>query len=596
MRFSHTMKTTRSVICSVLGHVDHGKSSLLDIIRGTAIVKSEPGAITQNIGASFIPIATIKKICGSLLKTLQTSFSLPGLLFIDTPGHAAFSNLRKRGGNLADIAILVVDINEGFMPQTEEALSILLQYKTPFILVANKLDMLPGWRRKQQALLPDVAEQELPVQRLLEEKIYQLVGILSQKGFKADRFDRVEDYSQQITVVPCSAKTGEGIAEVLMMLTGLAQKFLEDKLQIDEKNLAQGTVLEVKKEKGLGVTLDVILYDGSLHINDVIVIGGVEQPIITKVKALFEPNILGEMHDKKTTFTSVTEIKAAAGVKLSATNIEEVIAGMPFSGADSVEQAEEIAKNIQTEVDAVSFDKEKDGIVIKADTLGSLEALLFLLKEKNIPVRKAAIGNITRNDIADASTVSSTNPLFSAILGFNVKTEIDVVERDTSDVIIFIEPVIYSLVEKFETWQNEKKTSAEQKNLQELAPLCKIKLLKQYIFRQNNPAIVGAEVLAGKLVTGIPLMSKENTLTSVKGIQLDKKSVSSVEDGKQVAVSLDKVSIGRQLQGDEVLYSVLTEHQFQAYKDTKELLSSEQKEILKEIAVLMREKKSTWGL
>ena len=142
----------------VLGHVDSGKTSILDKIRGTGVQGREAGGITQAIGASIIPIETIKKICGKLLDSLNIKLTLPGLLFIDTPGHAAFVNLRKRGGNLADIAILVININEGLMPQTIESINILKQYKTPFIIAVNKIDLVNGWRsQKEKSLLKSIS-------------------------------------------------------------------------------------------------------------------------------------------------------------------------------------------------------------------------------------------------------------------------------------------------------------------------------------------------------------------------------------------------------------------------------------------------------
>ena len=116
----------RQPIVAVLGHVDHGKTTLLEYVRGTTIVKREAGAITQHIGATEVPFDTVSKICGPLLKEGTTN--LPGLLFIDTPGHHSFSTLRSRGGALADIAVLVVDITEGFKPQTIESINILKQH------------------------------------------------------------------------------------------------------------------------------------------------------------------------------------------------------------------------------------------------------------------------------------------------------------------------------------------------------------------------------------------------------------------------------------------------------------------------------------
>ncbi|MBL7051891.1 MAG: hypothetical protein ISS01_02275, partial [Nanoarchaeota archaeon] len=303
------------------GFIIHNTQTL-DTIRRTAVIKSEAGAITQMISSSSISLNTIQKICGDLLK--GKNINLPGLVFIDTPGHAAFSNMRKRGGNLADIAILVVNINEGIKPQTIECIAILKKYKTPFVIALNKLDLIPGWQEtNEKMVLNMIAKQSPNVQQHIETKLYEIVGKLHEEGFQTERFDRVHDYTNTIAMVPCSAKLGLGIPELLMVLMGLAQKFLEKNLETDLTGPAKGTVLEVKEEQGLGTTINAIIYEGTIKVNDPIIIGGVIEPIVTKVKGLFEP-------DEKNKFKPVKEIVAAAGIKLSAVGIKDVVSGMPF--------------------------------------------------------------------------------------------------------------------------------------------------------------------------------------------------------------------------------------------------------------------------
>lgn len=277
-------RKVRQPIISVLGHVDHGKTLLLDSIRGTAVASRESGGISQHIGATEVPAETIKQICGALLEKFKIKMTLPGLLFIDTPGHEAFTNLRRRGGALADLAALVVDINEGFMPQTLESLTILKSYKTPFMLVANKIDLLPWWQPAPKAcFLDSFARQRVEVQGALDDKIYELVGKLHELGFEAERFDRVSDFRKQVSIVPASAKTGEGVPEVLTMLAGLAQRFLEKELVIEVTGPARGTVLEVKEEVGLGKVIDVIVYDGTFTKGNTFAVGGLDKVIISKI-------------------------------------------------------------------------------------------------------------------------------------------------------------------------------------------------------------------------------------------------------------------------------------------------------------------------
>lgn len=583
----------RQLIITVMGNVDSGKTQLLDTIRSTAIVESEPGKITQCIGCSQIPLDVIKKICGPLMERSKIEIKLPGFIFLDTPGHAAFTSLRRRGGNLADIAILVIDINEGIKAQTEECISILKQYKTPFVIALNKIDLLPAWNSSAKiGLMDSIKKQNETAMMLLEKKLYEVVGKLAELGFNAERFDRVDDYTKQISIIPISAKIGEGIPELLMVLAGLSQKFLEESLKVDIGGNAKGTVLEVKEEKGLGTTIDVIIYDGSLKQNDTIVIGSLSDPIVTRVKALFEPLPLAEMRDKKAKFEAVEEVKAATGVKISAPGFDNVVAGMPLRSCSQGE-IEKVKEDIQKEVEEVVIETDKNGIIIKADSLGSLEALTKILKEKNVEIKRASIGNISKKDISDAEANYEKEPLQTAILGFNVQLMADA----SQNVKVLTNNIIYKLIEDFENWQEATRRQLESKEIDYLYRPCKIQLMKGYVFRQNNPAIVGIDVLAGTLKVGTPLMKNDgNPITEAKSIQQEQENIEKIEKGKQAAVSMPNVTMGRQLQEEDILYSVIPEEHFKKFKQFKKLLSHDEIVILKEIAEIMRKNNPMWGI
>lgn len=580
----------RQPIVAVMGHVDHGKTLLLDAIRGTAIAAKEAGGITQAIGASIIPIDTIKQVSGKLLEQLKLNLTIPGLLFIDTPGHAAFINLRSRGGNLADIAILVVDINEGLKPQTKESIEILKKYKTPFIIAANKIDLLPGWQQKEGTILQKINAQRPEVQTSFETKLYDIVGQVYELGVQADRFDRVSDYTKTAAVIPVSAKTNEGIPELLMLLTGLAQRYLEQTLHVKKDGPAKGTILEVKEQQGLGTVLDVIIYDGTLHVNDNVLITTLDDPIETKVKALFEPSAKAEMREKRAKFKPVKQVTAATGVRIVAPGTENAVAGMTITGITG--NVDELKQQIKEEIQEIVTSTDKDGIIIKADALGSLEALMTLLKEQDIPVRKSSIGPITKKDISEAETLLEKDPLHAVILGFNIpKPDLK------TNAKVLVNDVIYRLIEDYQEWRDEQQKKLEFSQLDNLVKPCKIEVLKGYIFRQSNPAIVGVEVLGGTLTSSTPLLNKKGKeLTTIKGIQLEQKNVDTADKGKQVAASLPGVTVGRQINEGDILYSAIPEEQFQQYKKYREHLSPDQKTILKEIADIMRQDKPMWGV
>ncbi|MEK6974542.1 MAG: translation initiation factor IF-2 [Nanoarchaeota archaeon] len=566
----------RDLICTFVGHVNHGKTSIQDFIRGTSIVKQESGAITQKISCSAINVEAIKKICKDLIKK---EIKIPGLLLLDTPGHASFTNLRKRGGNLADIAVLVIDINEGLKPQTLEAIEILKNYKTPFVIAANKIDLINGFRSNHEYVVENINSLNESYRQGIDNKLYTIVARLAEMNLLSDRFDRIDDYTKQIAIIPTSAKLGLGIPELLLVLIGLAQKYLEKNLEIDINKPAKGTILEVMEEKGIGKILDTVIYDGHLRKEDTLVIGGLEEPVVAKIKSLLVKNI-------KT--SSVEEINAAANVRISLADTEkEIFAGMPFVVANK--NIEKIKQEIQKEVDEVLIQIDKEGVIVKADSLGSLEALISLLKEHNIKIRKASIGDISKKDIAEAA--SDKYPINRVILAFNVRQ----LEK-TNEVKIFNHDIIYKIVDDYEDWHKKEKSKEQSEELKNLARPCKIYLMPNYIFRQSNPAVLGVEIIAGTLKPGMKLMKEGKEITEVKGIQEQGKNIPEAAKGKEVAVSFIKVIVGRQINSGDVLYSSINEEEFRKLKKLKKHLSDDEIKVMKEIAEIKRKENPVWGI
>lgn len=395
----------RQPIIAVLGHIDTGKTSLLDKIRGTAVQLREVGGITQHVGASYLPIETIKEFCGSLLDRLNVKLTIPGLLIIDSPGHAVFMNLRKRAGSVCDLAVLVVDVTSGFQPQTYESINILKERKTPFIIAANKIDLIPGWKPTENACFLDSFKlQDKQVIKELDNKIYEIIGNLSNLGFQSERFDRISDFTRNIAIVPTSAKTGEGIPELLMVLAGLAQQYLATKLELKEEP-AKGVILEVKEEAGLGVAADTIIYNGILRKGDTIVVGTLTEPLVTKIKVILKPKPLDEIRDPREKFDSVDEVWAAAGVKLIAPGFEQIIAGAPIIAVAGESEIQMAVSDIKEEIDRIRINTDKTGVVLKADALGSLEAIIGYFRERGCPIRIADVGDVSKRDVTEAEVV-----------------------------------------------------------------------------------------------------------------------------------------------------------------------------------------------
>jgi translation initiation factor 5B len=587
----------RQPIVSVLGHVDHGKTTLLDKIRGSAVAEREAGGITQHIGATEIPIKVIEEICGGLMKQLKADITFDGLLFIDTPGHAAFTTLRKRGGALADIAILVVDLTEGFQPQTFEAINILRTYKTPFLIAANKIDKIRGWQVfKGYPFTHSFSKQTDGVKTFVEERIYTLVGKLYEEGFQADRFDRIEKFEKQIAIIPISAKTGEGIPELLMILIGLAQKFLEERLEIEVDGPAKGTILEVREEVGLGTTLDVIIYDGKIKRGNEIVVGGYGGVITTKVRSLLKPRPLDEIRDPKHKFEGIQEVHAASGIKIAAPNLSDVVAGSSVKVVDG--DTQKAIDVVQAEIEEIKVGTETTGVIVRADTLGSLEALVKMLEEEKVPIKRADVGDISRKDIIEAETAKEDAPIRAAVLGFNVKIKRDAEEKaHETGVNVFLNNVIYKLLEDYRDWVKEELEKEKKMDLDKLTRPAKIHLLPDHVFRRSKPVVVGVEVLLGILKNNSELINQDGKrIGIIRGIQDKGENIKEASMGMQVAVSIDGPTVGRHINEGDILYTDINENEARLLEvKYKNSLKSDETEALEEIKKIKRKDDIFWA-
>jgi len=589
----------RQPIVCVLGHVDAGKTSLLDELRKTNVHNREAGGMTQHIGASFFPVETLKQLIGPYMSTFKTGIEIPGLLIVDTPGHEAFTNLRRRGGSVADIAILVVNSLRGFEAQTFECLEILKARKTPFIVAVNQIDRVPGWKSTQgQPFLQSYAKQSSFVQQEVDNRLYRVMGDFSRLGFKTDRFDHIRDFSQNVALVPTSAKTAEGLAELIMVLVGLTQQFLKKRLQTTD-GPAKGSILEVKEEPGLGMTLNAIVYDGTLSKDDLVVVGGKQGPITARVRTILVPKPLDEMRDPRDKFASVDCVYASAGVKIVAPGLEDALAGAPLL---AVPQGENVAKYcdlITEEVGRVRITKEIDGVIAKADTLGSLEAMAEILKANNVQVRSADVGDISKRDVIEASVVKQHDPLVGAILAFGVKTLPDAEEEaEANGVKIFRDPIIYNLIDNYLKWVKEKRERSNEEEFNALVKPGKLMVLPNCIFRRAKPLVVGVEIQGGRVKPKVSLMRVEDSsdLGEIQQVQDEGKAISEAKAGEQVAISMDKPIAGRHIFERDVLFVKIPEDDVKKlFTNHLDDLTEAEITVLKEYVKLMRKKTLFWG-
>ena len=584
----------RQPIVVVLGHIDSGKTSLLDKIRGTAVQSREAGGITQHIGASFFPIETLEQLCGNLLQKVGGKIDIPGILVIDTPGHAVFTNLRNRGGSASDISILVIDAMKGLEVQTRESLDILRKRKVPFLIALNKLDTVPGWR-PSSSLTSSLKQLDETTQNNLDGRIYNVVGELSRYGIQSEAFYRLQDPQKQVAIVPVSAKTGEGIPELISLLIGLTQSYLKQKLTVSDDT--RGIVLEVTEEPGLGDTANIILTDGVLNKHDEIAVAKKDGAVTTKIKAIFMPKPLDEMRDPRDKFTPVDQVVAASGVKISTSDLDGVLGGSPIIGITDG-NIDSVKNEIESEIKSIFVETDSVGIIVKADTLGSLEAVVDTLKENDISISTADTGMVSRKDVVKAQVITETDKYLGSILAFGVKVLDDAKdEANKNGIRIFSQPVLYDLVDEYRDWVTSDKENMQRTELDSIMMPCKFQLIKGMVFRRNGPAVCGVEILGGSLKQkSIIINSTGKEVGVIKQIEDNGENIKQAAKGSEVAVSMNEPVIGRTIREGEILYSLPNNIGVRLLKERyHDSLSDDESNILDEIITLRRKVVPLYG-
>ena len=592
------MSGRRQPIVAVLGHVDHGKTSLLDHIRslGTdvraSVMDREAGGITQHIGATEVPAELLNELCSPLMD--GKNFDSPGLLFIDTPGHHSFASLRSRGGSLADIAILIVDVMEGVRPQTIESIRILKQAKTPFVIAANKVDRIYGWQSvNNRSMAAAMKDQTREAAGLFEKRYWELVGSFAEHGFNIELYSKVKDFTQEIALVPISAREGEGIQDLLTVVIGLAERYLEEKLT-DVEGAGEGTVLEVKEERGLGKTLDVILYRGSVKKGDEIVLVTDEGGITTHVRGMFAPRGMSEMRDAGNRWDDTEAAHAASGLKISAPDLDGVLAGTTLRVVSNDAEREEALALADAEANLSIELDEEEGVTIKADTVGGLEALAKELRAVEVPIRHASIGKVNRRDVRTAE--NSADPLHRIILAFSTEILSDAeeeIENSESGVKYLCSDIIYHILEEREEWVEQRTRELEEASREQVVYPGRILLLPDHTFRISKPAVVGVRVLAGRIHVGQRLLKNGERVGQIKSIRSGQDSMKEARQGAEVAVAIDGVTVGRQIDEEDVLLVDIPESH--AKKLRKMDLTSAELEVLEELTTIHRKESHFWG-
>ncbi|VAH11688.1 unnamed protein product [Triticum turgidum subsp. durum] len=568
----------RSPICCILGHVDTGKTKLLDCIRRTNVQEGEAGGITQQIGATYFPTENIRERTREL--KADATLKVPGLLVIDTPGHESFSNLRSRGSSLCDIAILVVDIMHGLEPQTIESLNLLKSRDAVFIVALNKVDRLYGWKTCPNAPIGKALRQQNDDVKLeFNTRLTDIVTQFKMQGVNTALYYKNKEMEDTFNIVPTSAVSGEGIPDLLLLLVQWAQKTMEEKLTfVDE---VQCTVLEVKVIEGHGTTVDVVLVNGMLHEGDQIVVCGMQGPIVTTIRALLTPHPMKELRVKGT-YLHHKKIRAAQGIKISAQGLEHAIAGTALYAVRPDADIEDLKDAVMEEMSRVRnrIDKSGEGVYVQASTLGSLEALTEFLKSPavNIPFCDFSIGPVHKKDVMKASVMLERKKEYATILAFDVKVMPDARDlAEESGVKIFVADIIYHLFDQFTAYIKNIREEKKKDSAEEAVFPCVLKIMPNCVFNKKDPIVLGVDILEGIAKVGTPLCipSKEFIdIGKIASIEINHKQVDTATKGQKVAIKIigsnsdeQQKSFGRHFEMEDELVSHITRRSIDLLKE-----------------------------
>ncbi|PHH51244.1 Eukaryotic translation initiation factor 5B [Ceratocystis fimbriata CBS 114723] len=570
----------RSPICCILGHVDTGKTKLLDKVRQTNVQEGEAGGITQQIGATYFPVEAIKQKTQVVNRDNSFEFKVPGLLIIDTPGHESFSNLRSRGSSLCNIAILVVDIMHGLEQQTLESMRMLRDRKTPFIVALNKIDRLYGWNKiDNNGFRDSLSQQNSSVQKEFQNRLDQTKLAFAEQGFNAELFYENRNMSKNVSLVPTSAHTGEGVPDMLKLLLQLTQDRMVDSLMYLSE--VQATVLEVKAIEGFGMTIDVILSNGVIHEGDRIVLCGTEGAIVTNIRALLTPAPMRELRVKGS-YVHNKEIKAAMGVKISAPGLEGAIAGSRLLVVGPDDDEDDLIDEVESDL-ATLFSRVETtgrGVSVQASTLGSLEALLDFLKDCKIPVATVGIGPVYKRDIMQTGVMLEKSPDHAVMLCFDVKVDKEAQQYAEENCIkIFQADIIYHLFDSFTAHQAEMLEKKKEESKMLAVFPCVLNTVA--VFNKTTPIVIGVDVAEGQLKINTPLAAvrtgsngqKEIVgIGRVTSIERDHKQIPVCKKGQpSVAVKIEmgnhQPTYGRHLEESDKLYSLISRASIDCLKD-----------------------------
>lgn len=560
----------RRPIVSVLGHVDHGKTELLDAIRDSNVQNSEPGGITQHVKATNMSIDSVR----NLTSGFSDEVNIPGFVWIDTPGHDAFKTARSKGGQFADIAVLVIDVKNGLQPQTIESIEILKRNQTPFVVALNKIDKLPGWNGS-------VSESTDVFRDRLRNRAYEISGSLHEHGITANLYDKIDDFQKNVAMIPISAKESFGVSELSRVVIGLTQRYLDDNITVSSDGSVEGVILNVTKHKGFGTVADILLYDGRIEEQDKLFISADDTVQDIRIKSILLPD-----SDGKDLYTQVDSASAAVFARLDIVPSDVLKPGY-------------VIKNEPSFSDDETSDVETDehGVVVCADTSSSMSALVNHLRDKDYQVGSASVGSVNRYNVTEASTMPTTEN--KVVIGFNVGVTDGAEELAKDESVRIVNgTVIHGVVEDYE--DHHRAVNEERKPDHEVIRPGEMEVMDGFVFNRESPAIFGVRVTKGQVHQGCSIVrdveSYDNPCGTINRIEKDGETVEYLEEGEEGSVQVDGASVGKDFRERDRILSKVSESEIsEVMSQHEDLLSDTDVELIEEIRDYHQKWNPFWG-
>ena len=548
----------------------------------------------------------------------KPKFDSPGIIFLDTPGHESFGSIRNRSGSVADIAILIVDIVEGFKPQTIQSIEILEQNDIPFIIVGNKVDRIHQWESKRgRSSWQSWNEQSKDVQKMADDFYYKLLGqVASHSKFNLAKYwDGIKtfDIKNDRLFVPMSAKEGEGLQDLLFVILAMAEKFAREDLIIHSEDMAEGYVLESREEIGVGKTIDIILTKGTIRVGDSVAYNTNDGPIAdsshadestsVRIRSIRRPMGMAEMRDAGKRWENIQSASAASGLKLVIPRMKEIHIGSKIFFPKPEEDLEPIFKEMKLENKRIRDDapimcsicsevlsrKEfstrhtnpsaqgegfspgcqtarevREGAVVKARTFGGLEAVLYELKKRKIPISHAEVGPVNKRDVREILATGNDEHKFLIALAVkgNVQVEQEIKDAEKSKKSVdfnYIQgDILYQIMDQIDERVEEIRETAANSDSGILFRPAQIRYLNMSF--KDKPAVFGVQVLKGQIRVGQELLRSDGTgrvLGKILSIGTDGETVA--HEGEQVPIQVNIRFSRSNIIDDEIFYGNVLE-------------------------------------